>query len=309
MWLTLVLFCDTVQEEGRKPWNFKKGCERVVNTDIPISTQRAMRTEEKMERKQKFLDCRAVSLEGLPGSVLVKLSEDDSIHVEIMGSQKQVLAVQMQRAYGKVVITYPESEEKASMQARMARQTLAMIWRLRRNRLPYGKTVVTHERLAKLMNAAGWQRSNRQNSEDLQTVVAIPPDLKIFYNGAPMAFCEIMDTQSNVDIELPLGGKVMVQAALNLSVRANANGSVTVKRIESTEANLELDGGGSITVLDGRVRLLRAQIRGSGDIRAMVTAQNAKLSVTGDGDMKVFQVTGRLAKNCTGTGEIVVYGR
>lgn len=115
---------------------------------------------------------------------------------------------------------------------------------------------------------------------------------------------------SSEQLKVAIGGSGDVRASqvAALEVAIGGSGDVNIHRVDGP-VSVSIAGSGDVTVRDGRISDLTAQIVGSGDIDIGGTVQDASVGITGSGDVRIQRVTGNMTKRTVGSGEVRVSQR
>lgn len=301
---------------------------RKVNLDQLPSAEEA----KPIKREESFDGCNSLAVINLPGDIFVQPSPDQTIYVEVEGREEQVKAVRMQSLSGQLTVSCEEEAPVTTFGVGLQKGKFGIKQNIVGGILGgfgcvvhnYGgsQTVISGPADVcvngnRIQCQAGQVVAFGDGVVDidapsrnrLNVVIKIPRSTKIRYVGAASSVCGLDDTESDLDVEIPLSGIVMAGVVKNLRVQIYGSGNVSVQQVDGEEVELAVQGSGGIIIKKGKTRTLRARATGSGDIRAMITAQDANLQVMGSGDIKVSQVTGQLLQRCTGSGDISIYSR
>jgi len=92
-----------------------------------------------------------------------------------------------------------------------------------------------------------------------------------------------------------------------LAISLSGSGDVVAHGVKAGRLDVRLSGSGDVAV-DGETDTLQAALSGSGDIKLKaLQAREATLTLAGSGDIEA-RAGERVAANCTGSGDIDVYG-
>ncbi|MCQ8277029.1 DUF2807 domain-containing protein [Acetobacteraceae bacterium KSS8] len=113
-------------------------------------------------------------------------------------------------------------------------------------------------------------------------------------------------------LTMEVSGLTMLTAeSVTGNVRLNMSGAgkVTLDRVDASRVAAELSGAGEFRVKDGRIGDLTVDDSGAATVSVTPAVENAKLSISGVGDIAVGGVRGQLTRSTSGLGRIVVAGR
>ncbi|WP_374510367.1 head GIN domain-containing protein [Niveibacterium sp.] len=92
-----------------------------------------------------------------------------------------------------------------------------------------------------------------------------------------------------------------------LAISLSGSGDLVARGVKAKRLDVRLSGSGDV-VVDGETDSLQAALSGSGDIKLKaLQARETTLTLAGSGDIEA-RAGDRLAANCTGSGDIDVYG-
>ena len=96
-------------------------------------------------------------------------------------------------------------------------------------------------------------------------------------------------------------------AGATLAARISGSGDIRIRALDVDTLTLAISGNGDFTAA-GRADTVRIGISGAGDVKAAgLAAKNAKLSISGAGDAKLW-ATESLTISISGTGDVGYYG-
>lgn len=143
------------------------------------------------------------------------------------------------------------------------------------------------------------------NKPSLKAMVRVPKGTQLDLSGA-FEVATVGDTQGPLQVALQGDGDLNVGSVADTVLSLQGGGDVTIKEVNGSTLTISLQGSGDVNVEGGKVNALSVTIQGSGDVSFDGHADNANLSVTGSGDIKIARVTNIPVRRTIGSGSIEI---
>ena len=235
------------------------------------------------ERSVGPADVDAVQIEGLRGSITVKIGDSTAVDVAIAGDDEALDDVETEVVDGVLRLKLPSG----------------------------GSTIVTNDGDITVVTSGGGSSTVQigdqtfTGDDDALTfdVTATVPKGTAIRLAGMVGEVDIADTEADVALGCS-SCKAKLGTIAALDVALNGSGEVAVDQIAgSLIANIS--GGGDIAISGGEVETAKLDIVGSGDIDFGGRAVDAAVSIVGAGKVRIRDVDHPIQQSIVGSGEVV----
>lgn len=143
----------------------------------------------------------------------------------------------------------------------------------------------------------------------VEVVVEVPWATPVEIKDGVAGRYEVDDTQGALIVDLHGSGGVIAGRVGPAQVTIRGAAEVLIQSVTGQALEGRITGAGEMTVREGQVDQVKFKVTGSANAIYGGLAVHADLSVTGTGEIRVNEVTGRVRESRTGMGEISVHRR
>jgi hypothetical protein len=230
----------------------------------------------------------SVTLEGLSGTLEVRIVEDGEVSLVVAGPEAAVAALTVEAVSGALTVKAPSAGGSVTVVERM--------------------TVVTgpgasSEVVIGGSSASSSAASSPGDSAPLDLVVEVPAGTRLAVLGFT-GEAVIGDLDGAVRIEA-VGGQVQLGAATDAALAAIGSGRVEVDRIAG-DLSASVTGAGRVAVAGGSIGALTVDVTGDGVVVVEAPAATAVVNMIGSGEVRLAEVAAPPEVNRVGAGRFSV---